>query len=410
MKNIYSFILGHSSELSLVEIKNVLNFQNISFNIINFNPKFLILETEEELDTKSLNNTLGGIIKIGKLEFFIDKLDNSENLISSFVEIIKRNCSLDKPFTFSGEKVRGKKVKFGFSLYEKNRNVEKFIYKLAIGIKKYFKTENISSRIVTSKNIDLSAVIVEKEHLINLGFDMQVLNVASRYYFLRTLAVQDFARFNALDYDRPRIDSKSGMTPPKLAKMMLNLVDNKSIILDPFCGSGTILLMAAELGFQKIIGSDISEKAILDSKENLKWYEERFNQKVDNYVFKADVKNLLEEGIENKSINCIVSEGYLGQPLRGYEDFSFIQGQISDLSDLYLESFKVFKSLLKTGGCVIITLPIFVVDNKENHLEVIKEIESMGFEEELLLENDRKLIYKREGQRVYRNVIKFVNI
>ena len=410
MKNIYSFILGHSSELSLVEIKNVLNFQNISFNIINFNPKFLILETEEELDTKSLNNTLGGIIKIGKLEFFIDKLDNSENLISSFVEIIKRNCSLDKPFTFSGEKVRGKKVKFGFSLYEKNRNVEKFIYKLAIGIKKYFKTENISSRIVTSKNIDLSAVIVEKEHLINLGFDMQVLNVASRYYFLRTLAVQDFARFNDLDYDRPRIDSKSGMTPPKLAKMMLNLVDNKSIILDPFCGSGTILLMAAELGFQKIIGSDISEKAILDSKENLKWYEERFNQKVDNYVFKADVKNLLEEGIENKSINCIVSEGYLGQPLRGYEDFSFIQGQISDLSDLYLESFKVFKSLLKTGGCVIITLPIFVVDNKENHLEVIKEIESMGFEEELLLENDRKLIYKREGQRVYRNVIKFVNI
>ncbi len=61
----------------------------------------------------------------------------------------------------------------------------------------------------------------------------------------------------------------------------------------------------------------------------------------------------------------------------------FIQGQISDLSDLYLESFRVFKDLLKIGGCVIITLPIFVVDNnsprfageaRENHLEIVDEI------------------------------------
>jgi len=260
-------------------------------------------------------------------------------------------------------------------------------------------------------------VIVEKEHLISSGFDMQVLKTEKRYYFLRTLAVQDFTRFNALDYDRPRVDSKSGMMPPKLAKIMLNLVDKKGVILDPFCGSGTILLMAAELGFQKIIGSDISEKAVLDSQENLKWYAERFNRKIDNYIFQSDVKNLLEEGIEKNSIDCIVSEGYLGQPLRGHEDFSFIQGQISDLSDLYLESFRVFKDLLKIGGCVIITLPIFVVDNnsprfageaRENHLEIIEEIKKLGFQKKSLLENGKNLVYKREGQRVYRNVIKFV--
>jgi tRNA G10 N-methylase Trm11 len=398
MKNIYSFILGHSSELSLVEIRNVLNFQNISFNIIHSHQKFLILETESKLDVESLNNTLGGTIKIGKLEFFVDKLDNVENLKNTFIEVIKSNCNLDK------------KVKFGFSLYEKNRNTEKFIYRLSINIKKYFKSEKISSRIVTSKNIDLSAVIVEKEHLINLGFDMQVLNVDGRFYFMRTLAVQDFARFNVLDYDRPRVDSKSGMMPPKLAKMMLNLVNNKGIFLDPFCGSGTILLMAAELEFQKIIGSDISEKAILDSQENLKWYQKRFDQKIDNYVFQADVKNLLQEGVEKNSIDCVVSEGYLGQPLRGHEDFSFIQGQISDLKDLYLSSFKVFKELLKTGGCVIITLPIFVVDNRENHLEAIEEVKKLGFKSEDLLETNKNLVYKREGQRVYRKIVKFIKV
>jgi len=315
--------------------------------------------------------------------------------------------------------------------------LQKFVFKLALSIKKSLKGEKISSRVVTSKEKNLSAVIVEKEHLISSGFDMQVLKTEKRYYFLRTLAVQDFTRFNALDYDRPRVDSKSGMMPPKLAKIMLNLVDKKGVILDPFCGSGTILLMAAELGFQKIIGSDISEKAVLDSQKNLKWYVERFNRsldslcslgtfrKVDNYIFQSDVKNLFHPstssgpsgGIEKNSINCIVSEGYLGQPLRGHEDFSFIQNQISDLSDLYLGSFKVFKDLLKIGGCVIITLPIFVINDnsprfageaRENHLEILDQIKNLGFQIKSLLENQETLIYKREGQRVYRNVIKFV--
>lgn len=408
MKNIYSFILGHSPELSLVEIKSVLNFKNISFNIFDVDEKVLILEIDNELDVESLNYTLGGIIKIGKLEFFIDQLNNEKNLVSSFIEIIKRNCGLEN------------KIKFAFSIYNSDQFLQKFIFKLSLAIKKNLKLEKISSRVVTSKEADLSAVIVEKEHLIVAGFDMQVLKIKKRYYFFRTLAVQDFTRFNALDYDRPRVDSKSGMMPPKLAKIMLNLVDNKKVFLDPFCGSGTILLMAAELEFQKIIGSDISEKAVQDSQENIKWYQERFDKKIDNYIFRSDVKNLLEEGIEKDSIDSIVSEGYLGQPLRGNEDFTFIQNQISVLSDLYLESFKIFKSLLKNKGCVIITLPIFVIDNSsphsrsgeagEKHLEIIKEIENIGFKEELLLEDAKSLIYKREKQKVYRNILKFIKI
>jgi len=405
MINLYSFILGHSAKLSQAEIESVLKYKNIDFQITEMNDIFLILETKVLLDIEELNSTLGGIIKIGKLEFFIDRLSNEENLVSSFKEILKKNSDLEN------------KIKFGFSVYSLDEFLQKFVFKLALSIKKSLKGEKISSRVVTSKEKNLSAVIVEKEHLISSGFDMQVLKTEKRYYFLRTLAVQDFTRFNALDYDRPRVDSKSGMMPPKLAKIMLNLVDKKGVILDPFCGSGTILLMAAELGFQKIIGSDISEKAVLDSQENLKWYAERFNRKIDNYIFQSDVKNLLEEGIEKNSIDCIVSEGYLGQPLRGHEDFSFIQGQISDLSDLYLESFRVFKDLLKIGGCVIITLPIFVVDNnsprfageaRENHLEIIEEIKKLGFQKKSLLENGKNLVYKREGQRVYRNVIKFV--
>ncbi len=407
LKYIYSFILGHSPKLSQAEIESVLKFRNIDFQIIGVASQFLVLETSQELDVENLNQTLGGIIKIGKLEFFtphlfenkkdegrVDKLDNIENLNNTFVQILKSNCNLEN------------KLKFGFSIYSRDRSLQEFVFKLSLSIKKALKKEKISSRVVTSKEKDLSAVIIEKEHLIESGFDIQVLNIRGRFYFMRTLAVQNFARFNALDYERPRIDSKSGMMPPKLAKIMLNLADNRGIILDPFCGSGTILLMAGELRFEKIIGTDISKKAVQDSIENLKWYEERFDNKISNYIFKSDVKDLLQEGIEENSIDCIVSEGYLGKPLKGDEDFNFIQEQISDLSDLYLNSFKTFKDLLKNKGCVIITLPIFIFNNRENHLEIVDEIKKMGFQQEDLLENEQSLIYKREGQRVYREVIK----
>jgi len=41
--------------------------------------------------------------------------------------------------------------------------------------------------------------------------------------------------------------------------------------LDPFCGSGTFLMEAALLGFSKICGSDASDKAVADTKENMEW-------------------------------------------------------------------------------------------------------------------------------------------
>ncbi len=405
MNNLYSFILGHSPKLSQAEIESVLNLQKISFQIIDANDIFLILEIKEELNIEDLNKNLGGIKKIGEFSFLTENLDNFADMENILWKDIQENCNLES------------KIKFGFSQYSKDKKINNLLNKTSINLKKKLKEEGISSRFVTSREAFLSAVIVQKEHLIQRGIEWQVLKSKGKIYFFKTKAVQDFTRFNALDYDRPRIDSKSGMTPPKLAKIMLNLSQSRKVLLDPFCGSGTILLMAEELGFEKIIGSDISEKAVQDSIENLKWYKERFNKNTDSYIFKADVKNLILEGLEKNSVDCIVSEGYLGKPLRGHEDFSFIKEQISGLRDLYLDSFKVFKDLLKNKGCVIITLPIFMFNNssprfageaRENHLEIVDEIKKIGFQQENLLENEQSLIYKREGQRVYREIIKFI--
>jgi len=58
---------------------------------------------------------------------------------------------------------------------------------------------------------------------------------------------------------------------PKMARVMVNLSNAKNEILDPFCGTGSILIEAAINGL-KIIGSDYDDRMIKRSKINLKHY------------------------------------------------------------------------------------------------------------------------------------------
>lgn len=105
-----------------------------------------------------------------------------------------------------------------------------------------------------------------------------------------TLAVQDFEEYRFLDFGRPQRDMVSGSMPPKLAKIMLNLSGVKidQAILDPFCGSGTMIQQALLLGFTNIVGSDASPKAVEDTKKNLNWLGSKLNLKYSNLKCKSN--------------------------------------------------------------------------------------------------------------------------
>ena len=76
------------------------------------------------------------------------------------------------------------------------------------------------------------------------------------------------------NFEERKAHRKPGYYPmslnPKLARAMINL-SRGNIILDPFCGAGTILVEAGLMN-KKIIGNDVSEKMIKLSKINLKYY------------------------------------------------------------------------------------------------------------------------------------------
>lgn len=61
---------------------------------------------------------------------------------------------------------------------------------------------------------------------------------------------------------------------PKIARALVNLsiVKKQGVLLDPFCGTGGILLEAALMGIH-VIGSDIQEKMIHGCRKNLEFYQ-----------------------------------------------------------------------------------------------------------------------------------------
>lgn len=366
----YAFILGHNPKLSAAEIIAVLPQAK---KVLETN-SFLILDNEE-FDCKKMMERLGGTVKIGQI--ISDRVKK---------EIIVEDLLKNK---------QDNKLNFGISFYESKP------WKLGMEVKAELKNAGVSCRLVVSREKTLSSVVVTKNKV-------QEFMIFANKYLAKTAAVQEFEEYGLRDYGRPGRDLVSGMMPPKLAKIMINLsqVPVGAKILDPFCGSGTVLQEALLMGFDDIIACDISEKAIKDTKENLAWLKNNTQLEISEKklealkIFQADVRQLV--GMV-KQVDAIVTEPFLGPPLRGHEKLFEIRRNIDQLSELYIQAFSEFKKILNSNGKVVIIFPAFRFGQEILELPILEQVKKMGF---IQLNRD-KLIYSRESQKVWRQIYIF---
>lgn len=360
----YIFILGNNPELSIAEIFAVLP----EAKQLARGDKFLVIESEK-FDYFKVLKRLGGTIKIAI--------------------VLGENPDYGPILGAANSSAQKGKFKFGVSYYGQKKG------NFGMKAKKILKERGISARLVESKEDALSSVIVTKEKC----QDFMILPG----YFGLTVAVQDFKDYSHRDYDRPASDALSGMLPPKVAKMMINLAELKNdsaVILDPFCGSGTILSEALALGYTNLFGTDISDKAVSDTRQNLKWLTGELGIKgFEIKIEKTDVKNL-SSIIGESSIDAIITEPFLGKPMRGNEKPETIEDIVYELRELYLKAFVELKKVLKKHGTMVIVIPEWHIGNKIYKMNIEDKIEAMG-----LKRHDKgDLIYRREDQKVWRNI------
>ena len=402
----YFFILGNHPTLSLAELSAVLG-KNAGWDWPANN--VLLADIGEEIDAPALIKRLGGTVKIGRVEKRLPK-PTTRNLARKAIELLSPGAG---------------KFNFGFSYYGRRIFNTK---PLAMEIKTYLKEQGVSCRWVTSREKTLSSVVVEQNKLTGPGAEIVLIEKNQELIIGRTLAVQPFKDLSYRDYGRPGRDDASGMLPPKLAQIMINLAmpraETKRVpsLLDPFCGSGTILTEALLLGYNRVIGSDQSKQAIKDTEDNIIWTKEKFALAGFSFDLYARSATELSRFIAPQSIDAIVTEPYLG-PQRGKIDFKRV---ITELENLYGQALSEFAKVLKPDGRVVMVWPVFRASHspaqpgKNKRLlpntycltpnllnfKIINCVPApLQSSKYLELTNRGTCVYGRPGQRVWREVV-----
>jgi len=424
------FVLGSHPALSLAEIAAVLGVEK---NYSRHSKEILLLD-EIEVSPEELQDRLGGTIKIGDIVGEVTKIDREE-IADLFLTLLP-------PLSYEGEGVRG--VRFGISTYslDARRDLSTEVKQIGMTVKKKLKENGQSSRFVSTKTAALPSVAVTGEKLLENGAEFVIIVSKEKIYLGQTRTVQDFQSWSARDYGRPRRDAKSGMLPPKLARMMINLSTSPPPspsfaglrkgrpgygghsltppqkgggILDPFCGSGTVLMEAALMGFTNIIGSDISEKAIKDTKINLDWLNQNEGVETSSIrLFNKPIETLAGELKEK--VETIVGETYLGPPLSGRETPNRQKQITNEVTEHAYSTLSVLNQLLKNNGTAVLALPAFRAGKSIQYLPTKKLAEAVGLQiipfvgEPNEVSPNGGLLYVRENQLVGREIVKIVKV
>ena len=294
MKN-YLFVLGRNPILSRSELapfcdevlfaedKSLMLAENVKFE----NPRNLPKSPEQ-----IFLDRLGGTIRMGEV---LGEFKNEKEV----QEAIVRQVQTDKP--------EGK-VQLGVSAWGcGNTFLRHFLPELKNALRDQ---HDRNARIVNApgKNLDSGKIFGEK--LLKKGFEFLVWKRKDTFLLAKTSANQNLRNYVLRDREKDFRDARMGMLPPKVAQILLNIANPgwDDVVIDPFCGSGTVNIEAAITGF-RTIGSDLDEKRTKKGKENFDQMAEKFRYDLDSgEFFSGDVLTFPLA----KAKGVIVTEGFLG--------------------------------------------------------------------------------------------------
>lgn len=371
----YIFFLGNSPDLAYAELSSVWShFQTTPSQQPVQEALLHTASVQSDFDRDqilTLANRLGGTVKVAEVFAQIDNADNISSEIVSELEKFAKKNNLNK-------------ISFGISQF---RNAADLSKKVKLKINPHFKVRFVLPNLPSQ---ELSTVVIKKQQLIEIS----ILKTGNSLQLLRTIWVQDFEDWGKRDYGRPEAQSHIGMLPPKVARMMVNLA-LPGIILDPFCGVGTIPAEGLILG-ANVIASDLDKNQVQRTKENLKWLESAYDIRNTKYeILNCDAPNVAK--VLKQKVNAIVTEPDLGK----------VSQDFGNLVGLYLACLKNWKEILKPGGKIIIAVPSYSVTgniSKDNNQYLVKTVldkaKIMGYSL-----SQGPFVYARPQAKVIRNII-----
>lgn len=336
------------------------------------------------------------------------------------------------------------KIKLGTSLYglamplaKQNANT--------LSLKKVLRDAGRSVRVVPNTEPALSSAQTYHNQLTSeLGCELVFVCDGDHTLVGRVTDVQNINEYTERDRDRPKRDTRVGMLPPKLAQTIINLASGltpannsqpssaedsafpaergktkdqlapseseadegarsigPSVLLDPFCGTGVILQEASLMGYD-IYGTDIEERMIRYTRDNINWLRE--NHQLANEMF-FEVGDATTH-TWRRPIDIVACEGYLGTPFASEPPEAALKDSIMTCNLIMKKSLQNIHSQIEDGTRLCIAAPAWFVRGKVHHLPFISHIDELGYTHLAFTHaKAADLVYHREDQVVGRELL-----
>lgn len=392
----YIAILGRQPLLGIAELERVFGGQNVK----------LISQSNAQIKTDTFEvQNLGGTLKAGEV-IFESKTNDWRVLSQKLIQHYSSKWSENDG-----------KITLGISVYGLNVGIRE-VQKVGIVLKQKLKSSKVSLRLIPNQEIALSTATSHHNKLGLTPNKVELLIVKSddgSVVVAESTGAQNITAYAKRDQQRPKRDAFVGMLPPKLAQIMLNLAigrwnmeDGKiPTILDPFCGTGVILQEASIMGYS-VYGTDLSDKMVSYSRDNLRWLADTHHVHVDAMLNIGDAMTAKW----TKPIDAVVAETYLGQPFSAPPSPAKLDEVRKNCNHIITEFLSNLGPQIDIGTPVCIAVPAWRGrDGDFTHLPFIEKIGQLGFRRhEFTNVSQNSLLYFREDQIVARELLVLIKI
>jgi tRNA G10 N-methylase Trm11 len=259
------------------------------------------------------------------------------------------------------------------------------------------RTENVSGE-------NMSSGQVFDRKLVKKGFEFLIWQNGDSFLLARTRAVQNLRNYTLRDRGKSFRDAEMGMLPPKLAQQLINFASPKKneIIVDPFCGSGTICSEVAIAGW-KTVGSDMLAERVTGTKENFAFLAEKFRYPEESGEFFTRDATKFPWGKYQNSV--MATEGFLGTNFTKQPN----RVQSEEQSREVLEMWEKFWENTKQAGPrrIACCLPRWHVLSGD--IDIVKKFlasaAKVGYTPLALFDNKFSCVYDRPGAYVAREIL-----
>ena len=307
---------------------------------------------------------------------------NYENLAGTHKVAIPISSAVDSPEDATAEIVRfleGVDDGFNFSVsYYSSQGIEESEYEsmvarmLSIVREAGFRKANL----VRSRG---GTEIYAKEILSRDLTDFIILRVDNRYRIGVTAYIPNAVEFRTRSNERPVVSSQISISS-RLAKVLFNLagLSKGETMLDPFCGSGTILSEAIVEGVN-CIGIDKNPIRVANTKRNLQWIASTSKGKLGSYSLKVGDATNLESLLDGKTpVDAVVTEPILLPRIVYTPRLEKARRMVRNASRLYSESLYSIAAVVRTGGRVVMVAPSLRTSEKRDVSVDLQDLEEIG--------------------------------